>query len=293
MAGDLVHRVGGNRICVTTLMGSGVDPHVYKPIRDDFRLLQSADVIFAIGLMLEGRLRETLGRLAATRLVLSLGEQLPLERLLSGQEDADAPEHAHPDPHVWMDVDLWSQVLPDIAELLSGKLPEFQAEFYERAEAVAKELRALHEYGRTAIGSIPEASRILVTSHDAFHYFGRAYGLQVLGVQGLSTESEAGLMRVNKLVDLLVERRISAVFVETSVPRKSIEALIEGAASRGHMVRIGGSLYSDAMGAAGTWEGTYAGMLDHNLTIVARSLGGIAPERGYRGRLSVEDRREF
>lgn len=289
MVGDLVTRVGGNRINVTTLMGSGVDPHLYKPIRDDFRLLQSADVICSVGLMLEGRLHETLLRLSESRSVLSLGDSLPAEQLLDGNQDDTASEHSHPDPHVWMDIALWSHVLPEIAGLLSRKMPEYQAEFSQRADMVANDLRGLHEYGRTVIATIPENSRVLITSHDAFHYFGRAYGLQVLGVQGLSTESEAGLLRVNELVDLLVDRKVAAVFVETSVPRKSIEALIEGAASRGHRVRIGGSLYSDAMGEAGTWEGTYAGMLDHNLTVVARALGGKAPLRGYSGLLSMKN----
>ncbi len=293
MVGDLVKRVGGDGIHVRTLMQSGVDPHLYKPIRDDFRLLQSADVIFSVGLMLEGRLRESLGRLAGSRQVLALGETLPADRLLSGEEDDGTAEGSHPDPHVWMDVELWSQILPVIAGLLAERRPELRAEFQRRAEFVSGELRALHQYGREVIGSVPEASRVLVTSHDAFRYFGRAYGLQVLGVQGLSTESEAGLLRVNQLVDLLVARKVSAVFVETSVPRKSIEALIEGAAARGHRVRIGGSLYSDAMGAAGTWEGTYVGMLDHNLTVVARALGGRVPERGFSGRLSLSSGEEF
>lgn len=293
MVGDLVKRVGGDGIRVRTLMDSGVDPHLYKPIRDDFRLLQSADVILSVGLMLEGRLRESLGRLAGSRRVLALGETLPADRLLSGEEDGGAAEGSHPDPHVWMDVDLWSQILPVIAGLLGDRRPDQRSEFQQRAEIVSRELHALHQYGREAIGSIPEASRVLVTSHDAFRYFGRAYGLQVLGVQGLSTESEAGLLRVNQLVDLLVARKVAAVFVETSVPRKSIEALIEGAAARGHRVRIGGSLYSDAMGAAGTWEGTYVGMLDHNLTIVARALGGKVPERGFSGRLSLSSGEEL
>lgn len=289
MVGDLVQRVGGSKVQVTTLMGSGVDPHLYKPIRDDFRMLQSADVIFAVGLMLEGRLRETLQRLSENHEVQSLGDHLPPDQLLDGDEDGDASAPAHPDPHVWMDIALWSLVLPQIAALLSQTMPEYRSEFYQRADLAAGELRQLHEYGRTVIASIPRTSRVLITSHDAFHYFGRAYGIEVLGVQGLSTESEAGLLKVNELVDILVARKVSAVFVETSVPRKSIEALIEGAASRGHRVRIGGSLYSDAMGESGTWEGTYAGMLDHNLTVVARALGGTAPLRGYSGLLSMKD----
>lgn len=289
MVGDLVSRVAGAEAGVTTLMGSGVDPHLYKPIRDDFRRLQSAEVIFSVGLMLEGRLQESLRRLGGNREVLALGERLPPGRLLSSDAEGGELDASHPDPHVWMDIGLWSLVLPEIAGLLGKKIPSMQSDFQMRAAEVARELHALHEYGRTVIGSIPESSRVLVTSHDAFQYFGRAYGLEVLGVQGLSTESEAGLLRVNNLVDLLVARRVSAVFVETSVPRKSIEALIEGAESRGHSVRVGGSLYSDAMGAAGTWEGTYAGMLDHNLTVVTRALGGIAPPRGYSGHLSLEN----
>jgi manganese/zinc/iron transport system substrate-binding protein len=130
---------------------------------------------------------------------------------------------------------------------------------------------------------------VLVTSHDAFNYFGRAYGLEVIGVQGLSTESEAGLQRINELVDLLVQRKVAAVFVESSVPQKNILALIDGANSRGHNITIGGELYSDAMGPAGTWEGTYAGMLDHNITIVARALGGTAPEKGFSGKLKTTE----
>ncbi len=144
----------------------------------------------------------------------------------------------------------------------------------------------LHDYGVRSLASIPEQQRVLVTSHDAFNYFGRAYGLEVLGVQGISTDSEAGLQRINELVDLLVERKVSAVFVESSVPQKNILALIEGAKSRGHDVKIGGELFSDAMGAGGTYEGTYIGMLDHNFTLVTRALGGEAPEAGLNGKLN-------
>ena len=151
------------------------------------------------------------------------------------------------------------------------------------------QLERLHAYGEKTIGSVPQGSRILVTSHDAFNYFGRAYGLEVLGVQGISTESEAGLQRINALVDLIVEQGVKAVFVESSVPRKNIEALVDGAASRGHVIGIGGELFSDAMGETGTYEGTYEGMLDHNITVVSRALGGEAPKNGLNGKLNESD----
>ncbi|MEY3459474.1 MAG: Periplasmic zinc-binding protein TroA precursor [Planctomycetota bacterium] len=286
MIGDLVQRIGDSRINCVTLMGSGVDPHLYKATADDFRSLCSADLVFSVGLMLEGRLQESLRKLGNKQQVVMLAEQLPKERLLNSEPSDTATTPAHPDPHVWLDIDLWSGVIPAITSALSGKLPQFSSEFQSRAAALAEELRQLHEYGKQVISTIPEPSRVLVTSHDAFQYFGRAYGLKVLGVQGISTESEAGLLRVNQLVDLIVERRVAAVFVETSVPRKSIEALIEGSAARGHRVRIGGSLFSDAMGPDGTWEGTYPGMLDHNLTTVALALGGSAPPRGFKEKLA-------
>ena len=146
----------------------------------------------------------------------------------------------------------------------------------------------MHQYGLDAIATIPEASRVLVTSHDAFNYFGRAYGLEVQGVQGLSTESEAGVQRINELVDMLVDKNVQAVFIESSVSRKNIDALVEGANSKGHQVKIGGELFSDAMGKSGTYEGTYVGMLDHNITLVTRALGGTADATGLNGKLSVD-----
>jgi manganese/zinc/iron transport system substrate-binding protein len=173
-----------------------------------------------------------------------------------------------------------------VTDALCSALPEHADGFRDRAQSYILQLHALHEYGKERIASIPEGQRVLVTSHDAFGYFGRAYGLEVLGVQGLSTESEAGLQRINELVDLLVERKIRAVFVESSVSPRNIQAVIDGAKSRGHEVVIGGELFSDAMGDDGTWEGTYVGMLDHNITVVTRALGGSAPERGMSERLT-------
>jgi manganese/zinc/iron transport system substrate-binding protein len=277
MAADLVRRVGGVRVEVQQLMGSGVDPHLYKPTRDDIRDLMSADLIVSVGLLLEGRMEETISRLSERQRVLVLGSSIPAGMLLIDEEGSGG----HPDPHVWMDASLWSRSVPAIVAALSEGQPEYTEEFAARGDALLAELSALHEFGVACLQSVPEERRVLVTSHDAFRYFGRAYGVEVLGVQGISTESEAGLLRVNELVDLLVSRGVSAVFSETSVSQKNMQALIEGAGSRGWQVVLGGELFSDAMGESGTSAGTYAGMLEHNLTTVTRALGGRVPEGGF------------
>ncbi len=281
MVADLVQYVGGDRITVTQLMGAGVDPHLYKATRDDVQKITDADVVFYSGLMLEGRLTDTFEKLGRTKQVVAITSKIPKDKLITDGESTE-----HPDPHVWMDVSAWSSCLDVIVETLAQQLPSGTKGFQERANELRKELSRLHDYGVRSLGSIPEQQRVLVTSHDAFNYFGRAYGLEVLGVQGISTDSEAGLQRINELVDLLVERKVNAVFVESSVPQKNILALIEGAKSRGHDVKIGGELFSDAMGAGGTYEGTYIGMLDHNFTLVTRALGGEAPEAGLNGKLN-------
>jgi manganese/zinc/iron transport system substrate-binding protein len=189
---------------------------------------------------------------------------------------------------VWVDVSAWSQCVSAVAEALAEFDPPHAQQYQANAQAYRQQLAELHEYGVRSLGSIPAERRVLITSHDAFNYFGRAYGLDVQGVQGISTESEAGLQRVNELVSRIVERKVPAVFVESSVPRKNIDALVEGARARKHPVQVGAELYSDAMGEAGTYEGTYVGMLDHNITRVTRALGGDAPPRGMQGKLAAE-----
>ncbi|MFN9721096.1 MAG: metal ABC transporter solute-binding protein, Zn/Mn family [Planctomycetota bacterium] len=280
MVADLVRYVGGDQITVTQLMGAGVDPHLYKPTRDDVQRITDADVVFYSGLMLEGRLTDILEKLSRKKPVVAITTKLSAAGLIT-----DAETGEHPDPHVWMDISAWSSCLDVIVATLAQQIPSEAMGFQSRADELRMELSRLHDYGIHSLATIPEAQRVLVTSHDAFSYFGRAYGLEVLGVQGISTDSEAGLQRINELVDLLVQRQISAVFVESSVPQKNIQALIEGAESRGHHVAIGGELFSDAMGAGGTYEGTYIGMLDHNITLVTRALGGTAPEAGLNGKL--------
>ncbi len=284
MVGDIVSNVAGERAKVTEIMGEGVDPHLYAASRDDVALMNQADIIFYVGLMLEGKMADALVKMARKKPVVAVTEAIEPGTLI---EPDDMEGHA--DPHVWMDPAAWNQSVDIVTEALSEHDPENTAEYDTNAATYRAELERLAAYGRDTLGSVPEAQRVLITSHDAFNYFGRAFGLEVMGVQGLSTESEAGLQRINELVDLIVDRKIPAVFVETSVPQKNIEALVNGVRSRGADLRIGGTLYSDAMGSEGTYEGTYIGMIDHNITTVARALGGEAPAGGLQGKLRASE----
>ncbi|MCG3130247.1 MAG: Periplasmic zinc-binding protein TroA [Phycisphaerae bacterium] len=282
MVADIVREVAGDRAEVANIIGEGVDPHLYKPTRSDVAALMSADAIFYNGLMLEGKMADTLVKVATSgKKVYAVTELLDEKELLEPESLA-----GHFDPHVWMDASAWSKAVEAVARALSEFDPGSAATYRANAERYRKELEALHAYARKVIASIPREQRVLITAHDAFNYFGRAYDIEVLGIQGLSTESEAGLADINRLVDLIVARKIGAVFVETSVADKNVRALVEGAKARGHEVRIGGSLFSDAMGKPGTYEGTYIGMIDHNATIIARALGGEAPQRGMNGKLA-------
>jgi manganese/zinc/iron transport system substrate-binding protein len=279
MIADLVRQIGGERVAVKQLLGADVDPHLYKPNRDDIQALNRADIVFYNGLMLEGKMAEVLHRHQHS---VAVAEKIMPERL-NPQHPGAAGEQAHPDPHVWMDVSLWSDVAQVIGDTLCTYDAPHAAEYRSRTSEVRANLDSLHAYGIQQIGCIPADQRVLVTSHDAFRYFGRAYGIEVEAIQGISTESEAGLQRVNDLVDLLVSRKIQALFVESSVPPESMKALQRGAVSRGHSVKIADELFSDAMGEAGTYEGTYIGMMDHNLTSIARALGcKSVPAGGFR-----------
>ena len=281
MVADIVRNVGAEHVAVTQLMGPTVDPHLFKAMRDDVQTIMKSDVVFYCGLMLEGKMSDVLIKLSRSKPVFAVTEMIDEQQLLEPEDF-----QGHYDPHVWMDVSAWSQCVKTVAVILSEFDPDHANDFQTNAKAYQQELIQLHDYGIKSIKSIPDKGRILITSHDAFNYFGRAYGLNVQGVQGLSTESEAGLQRINELVDLIVAQNVYAVFVESSVSRKNIEALIEGAQARGHKIVIGGQLYSDAMGNSGTYEGTYIGMLDHNITLVTRALGGSAPEKGLHGKLT-------
>jgi len=285
MIGDLVSVIGGTRVNGSAMMGEGVDPHLYRPTRTDIARLLAAEIVFYNGLLLEGKMTDALVRAAnAGRRVVAVTERLPRSFLLR-------PPEAHGedvwDPHVWMDPTAWAEAAVVIADTLSAADPAGAGEFAAGLARIRATIAGLDTYAQSVLGSVPARQRVLVTAHDAFHYFARRYAYRVEGIQGISTESEAGVRRIEELVALLAEQRVPAVFVESSVPERNVRALIEGAAARGHRVSIGGTLYSDAMGAPGTYEGTYPGMIDHNVTTIARALGGAAPPRGQAGRLAA------
>lgn len=275
MIADAALAVGGDLVSVAALMGPGVDPHAYRQTRSDIVATAEADLVLWNGLYLEAQLEEFLLELAQTRPVIAVAETIA-ETQLIGSEDYEGRF----DPHVWMNPNLWSRVVLATRDAMIAAAPEQAEVFTANADAHLADLADLAIYSQTVLASVPAEARVLLTAHDAFNYFGAAYGFEVMGIQGISTESEAGLQRIAELVDLLVDRDIRAVFVETSVSDRNIRALIEGASARGHEVVIGGELFSDAMGEPGTYEGTYLGMIDHNVTTIARALGGQAPERG-------------
>jgi manganese/zinc/iron transport system substrate-binding protein len=280
MIADAARRIGGEHVEVRALMGPGVDPHAYRQTRTDIVAMPRADLVLRHGLYLEAQMEDFFADLAANRPVVAVAEVVPRDQLLSHPSYADKF-----DPHVWMDPVLWSEVVLAVADALSAQRPDLAAGFEANAAAHLEEIAALATYSERALATVPPERRVLVTAHDAFSYFGRARGFEVIGLQGISTEGEAGLARVAELVNNLVERDIGAVFVETTVSDRNIRALIEGAAARGHAVEIGGELYSDAMGPDDSYEGTYIGMIDHNVTVIAQALGGAAPERGMQNSL--------
>ena len=276
MIADAARQISG--LPVTALMGPGMDPHGHRATRSDILALARAELVLWHGLNLEAQLSGLMADLAARKPVVALAEALPRDRLLAWPQYPDRP-----DPHVWFAPDLWAEVTRGV----EAAVAPLTAEAPSRAEAFRAEIAAMGAYAAEVLASVPQEARVLVTAHDAFAYFGRAFGFQVEGIQGISTESEAGLQRIGELVDLIVARRLPAVFVESSVSDRSIRALIEGAAARGHRVAIGGELFSDAMGPDGSYEGTWLGMVDHNVTAISRALGGQAPERGRSGKLGL------
>jgi manganese/zinc/iron transport system substrate-binding protein len=284
MIGDLVRQVAGEEARVTTMMGAGVDPHLYAPTRSDLATLQAADVIFYNGLLLEGKMTDVLIRAATGgATVVAVTETLD-ENLLLEPEAFEGLK----DPHVWMDPAAWTQVVGVIERTLAEADPENAAVYAANAGRLVEEIRELDAYAEDALASVPPGQRVLVTAHDAFNYFGQRYGYEVVGIQGLSTESEAGVRDIERIVRMLVDRDIKAVFIESTINPKNVEALINGAAAQGHEVIIGGELFSDAMGPADSYTGTYVGMIDHNVTTIARALGGEAPAGGMQGKLVTE-----
>lgn len=280
MIADAAANVGGELVDVTSLMGPGVDPHGYRQTRSDIVALANADLVLWNGLFLEAQMEDFMLGLAEGGTVVAVAETIPPSLLLNSQDYA-----GRADPHVWMNVNLWSNVVVAIRDAMIAADPDNAAAYSANADAYLSELSQLATYVVEVLSTVPAESRVVVSAHDAFNYFGNAYGFEPVGIQGISTESEAGLQQIGEMVDLLVARNIGAVFVESSVSDRNIQAVIEGAAARGHDVSIGGEIFSDAMGAPGTYRGTYIGMIDHNATTIAAALGGSAPDGGMNGQL--------
>jgi len=274
MIADTARAIGGSAVSVTALMGEGVDPHLYKASPGDVRVMAGAGLLLWNGLHLEGRLGEAITKLGSRVPVVCVTDSIPQDRLLR-----PAGAGSVPDPHVWFDLALWRFACERIRDAIIERAPDAADAVRTRCAAHLELLDVAASHVQAVVVSVPADRRVLVTAHDAFGYFGRANGIAVRGIQGLSTDSEASLRELNALVDLIVERRVPAVFIESSVPRKAVEALVEGCSARGHAVTIGGELLSDAMGAAGTEQGTHVGMVVHDAEVIARALGGNVPAR--------------
>jgi manganese/zinc/iron transport system substrate-binding protein len=267
MVAALVSDVGGAHVAVRALMGPGVDPHLYKATQGDLEKLSDAEIIFYNGLHLEGKMGEIFERMGRTRPTVAVTHGLEEARLRRPPEFA-----GNFDPHVWFDVAIWSDCSRTVEAELARYDPAHAADYQANGAALREKLATLDAWCREEIATIPRERRLMVTAHDAFGYFGRAYDIEVLGLQGISTVAEYGLQDLTRMIDTIVARKVPAVFVESSVPKKSIDALVSGCRDRGHPVSIGGQLYSDAMGAAGTPEGTYDGMVRHNVSTLVGAL---------------------
>ncbi|MGB3546338.1 MAG: zinc ABC transporter substrate-binding protein [Saprospiraceae bacterium] len=267
MITDLVKNIGGDSVRVQGLMGSGVDPHLYKAGEGDVSKLTGADVVFYSGLHLEGKLVDVFERMGRDGKTIALAEVLDKSGLIGSDYFA-----SNYDPHIWFNIEYWKQITNYLTEELS-KLDPGHAEFFaQNRTAYLQQLDALEADVRQTIATLPEDKRVLITAHDAFNYFGKEYGFEVVGLQGLSTATEAGVQDVQKLAQLIIEKRVKAIFVETSVPRRTIEALQQAVKAQGFDVQIGGTLYSDALGSAGTEEGTYIGMFRYNVQTIVNAL---------------------
>jgi manganese/zinc/iron transport system substrate-binding protein len=268
MIADLVQNIGGERVVATPLMGPGVDPHLYKPSAGDIRKLEDADIIFYNGLELEGRMTDILVKIARSGTpAIPVAEDIPEDRL------REPPEFAGKyDPHIWFDVTLWQIAAQTVKDELALFDPESEATYQANLDAYLAQLDELHAYVQEQIATIPEDQRVLITAHDAFGYFGAGYGIEVRGLQGMSTATEATAADIQALAETIAARQIPAIFVESSVPPATIEAVQAAVRDRGFDVAIGGQLFSDAMGAAGTPEGTYLGMVRHNVDTIVAAL---------------------
>ncbi|MDR9791440.1 MULTISPECIES: metal ABC transporter solute-binding protein, Zn/Mn family [Aeribacillus] len=262
--GEPLSVIGGDRLNVKSLMGPSVDPHLYKATQSDMETLEEADIIFYNGLHLEANMVEIFEKISESKPVLAVGETIPEESLLKDEKGVV-------DPHIWFDLDLWQQALDAAVEQLKEFSPEDADYFEENKKKYFARLADLKKEAEK-LADIPESQRVLVTAHDAFGYFGRMHGIKVVGLQGLSTDSEIGITDIQDTIDIIKKYKVPAVFIESSINEKSIKAVIEGAKSEGINVTLGGELYSDAMGEEGTEEGTYIGMYRHNINTIYEAL---------------------
>jgi len=274
MVGDVVRTVGGACVDVTVLMGPGIDPHLYRASAGDVDRLGRADLIVYNGFNLEGQLGSVLANMARRAPTLALSERIAARvaeaRLLEGEDDFEDQT----DPHLWGTADLWSEGADVIAEAVADLVPACADDARDRAAAFREQLAALHEWALASARTVPEGNRTIVSAHDAFAYFGAAYGFEVAGIEGISTESEASIADIRETADLIVELGVPAIFIETTISPRTIEAVQAAVRDRGAEVTIGGELFGDAMGDEGTAEGTYIGMLRHNVVTIVTALGG-------------------
>ncbi|TYA73981.1 metal ABC transporter solute-binding protein, Zn/Mn family [Seonamhaeicola marinus] len=266
MITDLVKNIGDTLVNVEGLMGSGVDPHLYKASEGDVSKLVNADIIFYNGLHLEGKLVEVFEKMKNKKTV-AVSSVLDKNTLIGSDYFA-----SNYDPHIWFNVDYWKQITQHVVTTLSEASPEQKETFITNGKAYLQKLDVLSKEINASISTLPKEDRILVTAHDAFNYFGKSFDFEVVGLQGLSTATEAGVQDVQKLATFIIEKKVKAIFVESSVPKRTIEALQAAVKSKDHEVTIGGTLYSDALGDAGTVEGTYIGMYKYNVNTIVNAL---------------------
>ena len=265
MIADIVENIAGDSATVEAIMQPGVDPHLYKASQGDLKKIMDADYIFYNGLHLEGKMGEILEKQTHVKPVIALGDSITVSKVLKVSESTY-------DPHIWFDVVLWKEAAEVTLRSLMKLNPENTAYYQQNADRYLKELDELDQWVKKEISTIPKNRRVLITAHDAFSYFGKAYGIEVRGLQGISTMSEIGLRDVTDLVNYIIKNDIPAVFVESSVSDKSLKAVVEGVSNKGKKLTIGGNLFSDAMGAKGTPEGTYIGMVKHNVNTIVTAL---------------------
>ena len=270
--GEMISRIGGEHVKVDTLVGPGIDPHLYRPLPSDVKKLSAADAIFYNGMHLEGRMGELFVQMARRKATYAVTEGL--------QDRADERLREPPefegmfDPHLWHDVSLWADCVGDMAAALAEFDPAHEEDYQKNADRYVAELKELHAYCQEQIASLAEDQRVLVTAHDAFGYFGKAYGLEVHALKGISTEEEKDIVHQEKLQAMIIERKIPAIFVESAVRERSVEALIEPCRAAGHDLQLGGTLYADALGEEGSPQSTYAGMIRHNVETIVSALNG-------------------